>query len=150
MAGIHATGTLLQMGDGATPTEAFTTILDVTTINGISISRDTLDTTSHDNSNGFRTFIGGLADGGEVTFEMNFDPTATTHAEVSGVFSKLVGSSLPTTTTNFRIVYPSPLSKRWNFAGIITNTSVTSNVGELHTASVTIKVSGKPTLGAHT
>lgn len=149
MATIHATGTLFQMGDGGTPTEVFTTIADVTAINGVNITRDTIDSTTHDNSSGFRTFIGGLADGGDVTIDINFDPTASTHIDATGILSKLVASSLPSATTNFRIVYGSSLSKRWNFAGIVTGFSPAAPVGDKLSASVTIKVSGKPTLTAN-
>ena len=143
---VYAQGTLLQMGDGASPTEAFTTIAEVMTITGPSFSRDTIDTTSHDTSNGFRTFMGGLVDAGEVSFDIQFDAAATTHIDTSGLLSKLVGSSLPTSTTNFRIVYPN--SKRWNFAGIVSGFEVTADMGDKMQASVTIKISGKPTLTA--
>lgn len=142
---VYGQGTLLQMGDAATPTEVFTTIAEVRDITGPSISRDTLETTSHDTSD-YRTFIGGLADGGEVSFDIQFGPAVTTHIDTSGLLSKLVSSSLPTTTTNFRIVMPG--SKRWNFAGIVTGFEMSAPIGDLLMASVTIKISGKPSLTA--
>src|SRR5262245_34626926 len=71
-------GAILQRGDGQSP-ENFVDMVGVKSITGPSISRDTHDTTDM-SADQYRTFIGGLVDGGEVSFEANFlprDPTQT-------------------------------------------------------------------------
>lgn len=134
-------GTLLQMGDGASP-EVFTTIAEVKDIKGPSIKRDTIETTSHDAID-YRTFIGGLADGGEVGFDIQFGPSETTHIDTSGLLSKLVGAALPSSATNFQIVLPT--AQVWAISGIVTGFEMSAPVGDLLMASITIKVTGKPT-----
>jgi len=46
-------------------------ILEVTSISGPSESMDPIDVTSHDSDDGFKEFIAGLHDGGEISFEGN-------------------------------------------------------------------------------
>lgn len=47
------------------------TLDEVFNISGPSESADTLDVTSHDSADGFKEYIAGLKDGGEVNFEAN-------------------------------------------------------------------------------
>jgi len=44
-------------------------ILELTSISGPSESMDPIDVTSHDSDDGFKEFIAGLHDGGEISFE---------------------------------------------------------------------------------
>ena len=67
------------MGDGATPTEVFTLIPGVRTINGPDMSAEQIDVTSHDTPGGFRTKIQGLKDWGVLSFEMLWDPNDAKH-----------------------------------------------------------------------
>ncbi|MCI0687121.1 MAG: hypothetical protein L0Y54_07800, partial [Sporichthyaceae bacterium] len=75
MAGIDAFGTVLKRGDGGSP-ENFTAIGRSTSISGPGLSRETLDVTAHDSPDQWREFQGGLRDGGELTVDINYDPTA--------------------------------------------------------------------------
>jgi hypothetical protein len=59
-------GTLLKIGDGASP-ENFTTIPEVMRLSGPSVRFDLLDVTSHDTVGFFREWIPGLADGERVS-----------------------------------------------------------------------------------
>ncbi len=47
-------------------------IANITNINGPTAKRDTFDTTTLDTEGGYRTFISGLRDAGEITMSMNF------------------------------------------------------------------------------
>jgi predicted secreted protein len=140
-AAIHAIGTLLKMGDGGSP-ETFTTIAEVLSIRGPSLSSDTIDVTNHDTSNGYREFIMGLQDGGEVTFSINYQPTAPTHNATSGLLKAYDAK----TKKNWRLVFPDAGGTTWNFAGVVRTFSVNAPIDAQLTADVTIKVSGKPTL----
>lgn len=140
-AAIFAQGTLLKMGDGAGP-EVFTTIAEVSSIKGPSLSRATVDVTSHDSVGGFREYIGGLGDGGELTFDMNYIPTGATHNASTGVLSKLKNN----TRTNFKLVFTDAGPTEWAFSGFVTKFDTSEPIDNRIMASVTIKVSGRPTL----
>ena len=70
-------GTLWKRGNGASPTEAFATVAEVTAISGPGISRDTIDATHMESPDRFREFVGGLRDGGEVTVTLNLNAKGT-------------------------------------------------------------------------
>ncbi len=136
MAGLDAFGTQLQRGDGATPTEAFAAIANVTDITPPGIERETYDVTAHDSLEGWREFIGGLKDGGEVEIEVNYDPRE--HDTLISDFA----DALP---RNYKVVWPGTLGS-WAFAAILTNFEPEAPHDDKLAASATFKVSGKPTI----
>lgn len=138
----YAQGTQLQVGDGQA-TEAFTTVAEVLDITGPSIERDDIDTTSHDVTDGFRTFIAGLADGGEVSFDIQYTPGNATHNENTRGLTALALNGL---VVNWRIVLPVTPTKRWNFAGFVSGFEPGFPVGDKMNGSVTIKITNKPTI----
>lgn len=73
MAGYHAYGTQFLRGDGADP-EEFDTIAELGDIDGPGVEQETIDVTSHSSPSRYREHIGGLLDGGEVSFPLNYDP----------------------------------------------------------------------------
>ncbi len=64
----HAHGTQLQMSDGDTPA-VFTTIAQITNITGPNVVMDTVDVTTMDSVGGWKEFIAGMLDGGEIGVE---------------------------------------------------------------------------------
>jgi predicted secreted protein len=79
VSGRNAFGTEFRRGNGATPTETFTTIANVTNIGGPARSRETIDVTTHGSPDAWMEFIGGLKNGGEVSLDINYDPAEATH-----------------------------------------------------------------------
>lgn len=136
---IHAIGTLLKRGDGGGP-EVFTTIAEVRSITGPGLTTDTIDVTNHDTSQGYREFISGLQDGGEFSFDINYIPSNATHNNTTG----LLRAFDQKTINNYRLVFPDATT--WNFRGLVRQVSITAPIDGQLTASVAVKVSGKPTL----
>lgn len=135
MPGIDATGTALSRSNmQSTPT--FTDVANIMDITGPGISRNTIDVTSHDSPNGYREFLGGLRDGGEVTFDINFDPAEDTH-------SQLITDLDAADPIDYRVEFPNGAT--WTISGILTGFEPGAPVDDKLTASVTIKVTGKPT-----
>ena len=134
---ISAHGTLLKIGDGAV-SESFTTIAEVTNIGGPGLA---LAATSH-SSAGWQEFVGGLLDGGEVTFSINYVPTHATHNATTGLIADMVNRTL----RNFQIVFPNVGATTWSFAALVTGFDPSEPVDEVLTADVTLKLSGQPTL----
>ena len=136
-------GAELQMGDGATPTEAFTAVGGVKDISGPAISRDLFETTSHDATDGYETHVPTIKRSGEVTFDINWDPSDATHDMSTGIGAK-VNADDP---TNFLLIY-ARIGYQWAFAGYVTKFDTKAPVAGIHGASVTIKITGAPVLSA--
>ncbi|MFE8962165.1 phage tail tube protein [Streptomyces iakyrus] len=134
MAGLDAFGTQLQRGDGATPTETFTAIANVTDITPPGLERETLDVTSHGSPDAWREFIGGLKDGGEVEIEINYDPR-----EHDGLIADFEDKD----PRNYKVVWPDNLGS-WAFKAVMKGFEAEAPHDDKLAASCTFKVSGKP------
>jgi len=136
-------GTEMKMED--TPSSGtYTKIAEVQSINGLSLSMDTVDVTNMDSTNQWREYIAGLRDAGEVTFDVNWNMTAATHGISTGLLRDFNASS--TTTRNWQIIWPDTGATTWSFSGITTGFSISDPFDGTVTASITIKLTGAPTL----
>jgi len=141
MTDVAAYGTQLKLGDGASP-EVFTVIAQVTSIGGPNLEMDALDVTAHDSTAGWREFIGGLLSGGEVSLEINYDPVGGTHDASTGLIAELEGRTI----SNYQLVFPDAATTTWEFTALVTRFSPSAPVADKLTASITLQVSGQPTL----
>lgn len=131
MAGFSAYGTQFQRFNGS----IFVTIAEATNISGPELERETIDVTSHDSPNRFKEWVGGLVDGGEVTFEVNWDPAD--HASLKLDFA----DPLP---RQYRILLPTPPGGNWTFSGFITGMGHEYPHDDKMSADFTFKISGDP------
>ena len=142
-------GALIQKGTGIGSPEDYVTILGVKSISGPSISRDTHDTTTMLSPSGWREFIGGLKDGGEVGFEANWLPRDPTQGQGEGGFMAEFNKDSCESRGNWRIVVPACPGEPevyLEFAGIVTGQNLDIPMDDLMTFEGTIKVSGQPLL----
>ena len=137
---ISSFGTLLKIGDGATPVENFTTILQVQDITPPSPKMETDDATAHDSTSGWTEVKPTLLDGGEVKFGILWVTSNATHNATTGLLADLKNRTL----RNFQLVFPSTAT--WAFAGYVTSFAPKAPVKGLLKADVTITVTGVPTL----
>ena len=135
-----AWGTLLKLGDAATP-EVFTTVAEVRDISGPSLVTETEEVTSHDSPSGHMERIATLIDTGEISFAINLIPTNATHDEHTGLASA-ARDKLP---HNFQIILPSS-TKTLTGPAIVTNYEYAAEVAGVLTASITLQPSGLWTL----
>jgi predicted secreted protein len=126
---ISGKGTLLKIGE-------------VKSIGGPSFSSDTNDVTSHSSPGAWREFIASLIDPGDLSFDINFVPTNATHNASTGLLADFQNR----VRRNFKIVFPDGGSTTWSFQGIITGFNMNAPIDDALTASVTIKITGQPTL----
>jgi predicted secreted protein len=140
MPGRDAFGTLFKRGNGATPTEVFTTIANVTNISGPERTRDTIEVTSHDSPEQWKEFLGGLKDGGELSLDINYDPSETTH-DLDDDFDDV-------NPRNYKIVIlPGTDDEHtWSIKGILTKLGDEFPHDDKMARSMTVKVTGKPNL----
>jgi len=138
---IHAQGTLLQRGDGLSP-EGFTTIAEVGSISGPTMQADLIEVTNHSSVGRFREYIQGLKDGGELTFDLYYQPNEATHRKSTGV----LGDWDTGVRRNYRLRFPVTPAVDWILPGVVTNFEIGAEVDSALTASVTLKVVSAPTL----
>lgn len=134
---ILAKGTLVKRGDGGSP-ETFTTIPECGTITGPTLNRDLIDVTAQDSAGDFREFINGLADAGEISFEMRYVPADPQHA---GMLADWISGD----RRNYKIVFPDVGASEWSFQALVTGFSITADVADALKSDVTLKITGQPT-----
>ena len=120
---VRALGTVLKVG-ATTPV----TVAGLTSIGGLELSADSIDVTTLDSTGGYREFIAGFKDAGEVSVEGFFIPgTGKGQTELYTLFES--GN-----TEEFFIEFPNDAA--WDFEGVVTGFST----------SAELEVSGQPTL----
>ncbi len=147
MAKQAAYGTVIQyidpdfVYDPGEPLELGETIIhQVADISGPEISVETIDVTTHDSPDHYNEFIPGAADGGELTFELVFDPSLNGHGAIVDLVTRRL-------LIEFALILPGDTG-RWNFLGMFSKCGHTATVKDALRASVGVKVSGKPTFTA--
>lgn len=121
---------------------AYVALGQVKDISGPGISRGTIDTTDHDSTDGWREFLGGLVDGGEVTFTIGLDRGNAQHA---ALWTSLSSDTCTPPTWQLTLNVCSGTAV-WTWAGFLTNFTGGAPVEGENTVDVTVKVTGKATL----
>jgi len=126
---------------------SYVAIGQVRDIDGPSISRDSIDVSSQDSTNGWREFLPGLADAGEWSFDVLFDPTSTMHAggEGTGMLGDFNndGCTLAAWQLTLKICGGTAI---WTADGFLTGFTQHVAFEDALKADVTVKISGKPVL----
>lgn len=118
---------------------AWEAIAEVTAISGPDKSRETIDVTSLDSTDGYREFIAGFRDAGSVSLSMNF--TRDTYEKMNTDFES-------DQKVNYEIVLPDADNTSLEFTGLVTELPLEITGDDRITADVTIKISGKVTLNS--
>lgn len=125
----------------------YSAVGQVQDISGPTLTRGDVDVSDHDSADGYREYLPGLADGGNVTFTIGFDPEDADH--VQGVGTGLIGDleqsgcTLPTWEYTLATCAGTAI---WTWAAYVNSFTQNSPVEGQHTADVGLKISGKPTL----
>lgn len=137
--GYSAFGTTLKWNGEA--------LAELQSIGGPGISVETVDLTSHDSlaaASGFREFVAGLRDGGDVSIEGNFIPgdTAGQRAFITDMKAGTIREVI--------ITGPSGAGFTWTFNAIATAYEPSYPFDGKLGFTATLKVTGKPTLAIGT
>lgn len=133
---VRGLGTVLKMGKDVSAK----TVAGLTEIGGLELSADTIDVTTLDSDGGYREFIGGFKDGGEVSVSGFFDPTTGKGQK------ELYDAYESGEVQDFIIEFPTSLKAKWEFKGVVTGFGTSVGLEDPVSFSGTIKVSGKPKL----
>lgn len=132
---ISGIGTVFSRWNSLTST--WDTIAEVTNITGPGMSRETIDVTSFDSSGGYREFIAGLRDGGDISFNMNF--TAAGYQTMKDDFES-------DTRQDYSIQLPDTDNTTFELEGLVTELPLDIPLDDKISCDVTIKISGETTI----
>jgi len=115
----------------------------VTNLSGPGLSLDTEDVTSHDSTAAWEEVVGTILRSGEITLDIVYDPAHATHKNLAG---GLLYDLEQRTIIALTLEWPDTATTTWSFNALVTGFEPTAPVEGALTASVTIKLSGQPTL----
>lgn len=137
---ISGPGFLLQLGSVAGQGGSFTTVAEVKDITGPAVSLDVIDVTNQDSPGGYEEIIPSIRRAGEVTFDVNFNPTNGTHDGVTG----LVYLANNKTKRGWKIQMQDTGSHYWGFDAYVTGLQMGFPVAGVLTGSTTLRITGQP------
>ena len=129
----------------------------VSDISGPDFSKDEIEVTALDTSGGFKSYIGGLKDAGNMTLEMNF--TQASFAILFDIFLKegddgefwfaVILNDPPRDDDDVtdRTASPQQTRSAFWFQASINQTPIRASAGDRVTATVTLRISGEPKFG---
>ena len=138
MAGIDGFGVVLERE--ATPGAAdYAPIANINSLSGPGMEREEIDVTAHDSPDQYREYVFGLKDGGEITADVNYDPSE---------HDMLLDDWESSDPRGYRITFPDPAQTTWTVQAGLTGFEPEAPHDDKLAASLTFKVSGKPELSS--
>ena len=124
--------------------ELWRAVAQITNLSGPALALDTVDVTAHDSTGAWEEVVPTIVRSGEVTLEINYDPSEITHDTTDGLPAAMIAQDL----TDFEIVWPFPVvgGTTWEISAYVTGFEPSAPHDGKISASVTLKVSGVPTL----
>ena len=117
-----------------------TAVGSLTSIGGLELSSETTDVTALDNADGYKEFLGGFKDGGDVSLEGYLDGEDAGQSAMHEAFEDQE-------VHECTIVFPDAIGKTWSFDAVITKfTAGSASLNDALKFGASAKVSGKPTL----
>jgi predicted secreted protein len=135
MAKYSAFGTALKKGG--------VTVAQVKNISGPGLSLDTEDVTTHDSAGGWEEVVATILRSGTITLDIEYDPATATHKYAAG---GLLYDLAARTANTYTLVFSSVPAVTWTFSAFVTGFNPSAPAAGALTASVTLKLTGQPTL----
>lgn len=112
---------------------SYDAIAEVNSIQPPGWSQDAIDVTHMTSPSGYREYIAGLKDAGEVQIAINYIPSAS---------DAVIAAFDSATLKQFRITHPNNVTLV--FTAIVTSYQTDVPVGDKMSATITLKITGKP------
>jgi predicted secreted protein len=125
---------------GTTLKKGTAVIANLTSIDGVGVSSDTIETTNLSTEGGYRTFVTSLKDAGEVSISGHFEYT-----DHNPLLVDFEDGSIDTYTIEFPDTGVTS-GTQWTFTAVVTAFSTSVELEDLVGFEATLKVSGRPTL----
>lgn len=128
-----------EKGNDASPA-VFARVCEVFSISGLGKTKSLVDVTTFC-SNGVREYIPGLADGQEMTLELNYDPESSN-------IGNLIADVDQDFVRDYRIVveFGGSPQKTFTFSGVPLSWVLNPSVDNRNTITFTVKISGDITI----
>lgn len=126
-------------GTGAVLKRGVTAIAEVLNITGPSLTRDLIDVTHLGSSGGYREYVGGYREGGELTFTINFIFTG---------YNNLKTDFDSDSSGSYSVILPDAGNTTLSFSGYVTSMPLSIEPDNAVTADITIKITGEVSLSA--
>ena len=134
-------GITMKRGDGGTPTEAFTLIAGLTTPPTLGKTNPLIDVTDFDSA--AKEYIGGLADGNEISATFHYDADSASNTELAGLRSDVDNK----TNRNIQVVVTDGTNTdTYEFTVVPLGWTLSGGPEEVATIEFTLKISGAITL----
>ena len=133
---ITGVGAIFHRWDGS---HTWAAIAEINNIGGPSMTRDTIDATSLDSTDGYREFIAGFRDGGTVALSMNF---------IRANYALFKADFESDSLGNYEVILPDDDVTTLEFQGLVTELPLTIPPDDKITMDISIKISGKVTLNS--
>jgi len=134
---IESQGIELQIGDGGDPSEIFSLVPQVITIDGPDGSASEIDVTTLDSS--AREFAMGLKDSGAISFEAIYDPDNPTHQQLRTDWNAR-------TLRNFQLVFTNNPATTWSFSAYVQTFATAASVDDVVRLNAALRISGDVTV----
>jgi len=128
-------GSKFERSSDGTSAGIFATVAQMRDIPFPEVSRDIIDGTHMESPDGYREFVPGLADGGELSLEMLFKSGGTGYTTLLADFHSAAPGYYKITLVG---------GDTFEFSGFVKGLSGTAPLADAMTATVTIKITGKP------
>jgi hypothetical protein len=126
--------------DATTSGVVSTTIAQVKNIGGPSLSLDTEDVTTHDQTGAWEEVIATILRSGEVSLDLVYDPAGATHSAGAGLLDWYENKTNVYCDLVFRSTY------NWMFGGYVTGFEPSASFDSSLSAAVTLKIAEPPIL----
>lgn len=136
--GVIAAASSAALSGGSLGAEVFTTVDGVKSLTGPSFSMETIDATHHTSASNYREVLPSFLTGGEVSFDLLYDPGDSQHEGILTDFESRV-------LRNFQLVYPDAGNMTHSFAAYISGAEVTAPIDDALMLSVTLAITGPVT-----
>jgi hypothetical protein len=130
---LESQGTILYLGAGTGSPETFNEIQEVISITGPSGTANVIDVSDLRSTR--REKRSGLADNGNLSFEIFYIPTDTQHAALRTLYGLRDGR-------NFQIQFTDSPATVWQFEGYVTGFSANAAVDNVWRATITVEING--------
>jgi hypothetical protein len=137
--GVIGLGTLLKIGDGASP-ESFDDMAEVKDITGPGLTREFAEFTHQKSPGGYREYKPTFKNSGDVTFKCNFIPDDPTQG--FALAGGLIKDYDDGTLRNFELVFPDAGSTKASFSAYVANLQPTAPLGSALEMNVTLRITG--------
>jgi len=120
-------------------------VAGLTAINGIEMKRDKIDVTTHQSADGFKEYIAGLAEAGDVSIDGNFE-----FSDSAGQLAMMADFNSGTSRAAV-ITFPAITGCTWTLTGFITALTIgDAKLGDAIPFKATIQPTGKPVFAVAT